>query len=209
MIIFLEKLKNNNILPIGVFSDKDLAARTAELLLNNSIDIMEITLRTSEAYECIEKIRNEFPEMTIGAGSILTTDAYKESIDSGSQFGLSPGLDPELIAFSKKFDIPYVPGIATPSEMGIALKSSNIIKIFPAILLGGVSYIKSVIAPFKMKDFYILPTGGINESNFEDFLGIDRVLSCGMSYVVDERLVENKDFDALEKRIKHVSARWI
>ena len=60
-----------------------------------------------------------------------------------------------------------------------------------------------------MKDFYILPTGGINESNFEDFLEIDRVLSCGMSYVVDKKLVENKDFDALEKRIKHVSARWI
>jgi 2-dehydro-3-deoxyphosphogluconate aldolase/(4S)-4-hydroxy-2-oxoglutarate aldolase len=199
----LDILKKNKVIPVAVFSDINNAKKTAELLLKNSIDLLEITLRTEIAFKCIDELGKSFPELIIGAGSVLSKDALKEAFDCGAGFGVAPGLDFELVNFALSKKITFIPGVSTPTELNSAIKAGLIfIKIFPAANIGGPDYIKAITAPFKMKDFYLIPTGGINEKNIADYLKTDRVISCGASYIVDSKLIEKGEFSELENRIK-------
>jgi 2-dehydro-3-deoxyphosphogluconate aldolase / (4S)-4-hydroxy-2-oxoglutarate aldolase len=202
-IDLLEILKKNKVVPVAVFSDINKAKKTAELLLKNSIGLLEITLRTEIAFKCLEEISRDFPDLIVGAGSVLSTDAFAKAISCGAGFGVAPCLDPELIKFAQSKKIPFIPGISTPTELNSAIKSElKFIKIFPASNLGGPDYIKAVTAPFKLKDFYLIPTGGISEKNVADYLKADRVIACGASYIVDSKLIDSGDFAELENRIK-------
>jgi Entner-Doudoroff aldolase len=199
----LEILKKNKVIPVAVFSDINNAKKTAELLLKNSIDLLEITLRTEIAFKCIKEIRESFPGLLIGAGSVLSKDALKEAIDCGAGFGVAPALDLELVNFALSKKVAFIPGVSTPTELNSAVKADlRFIKIFPAVNIGGPDYIKAITAPFKMKDFYLIPTGGINEKNIAEYLKTDKVIACGASYIVDSKLIEKGDFSELENRIK-------
>lgn len=200
----LETLKNNPIVPVAVFDKPAKALKTAEILSRNKIHLVEITLRTEAAYDCIEAISKEFPDMIIGAGSVLAKDAVSRAKDSGAVFCVSPCLDIDILEYSISNNMPFVPGVATPSELNSALKKVSIIKVFPAEQLGGTDYIKSLCAPFALKDFYLMPTGGVNEENFRDYLKLDRVISCGMTYIVDKKLIDSEDYDKLDKRIREL-----
>jgi 2-dehydro-3-deoxyphosphogluconate aldolase/(4S)-4-hydroxy-2-oxoglutarate aldolase len=100
--------------------------------------------------------------------------------------------------------MPYIPGAATPGELFRALKFSDLIKIFPASALGGVDYIDAMTAPFKMFNFGLIPTGGIDNKNFKEYLNAEKVVACGLSYPVHEKLVKEKNFDIIEQRIKEI-----
>lgn len=196
-----EILKKNKIIPIAVFSDKNNALKTAEILLKNSFNLLEITLRTDAAVNCIKEISGRFPEMLLGAGSVLSKEALGKAVDAGASFGVAPALDREVLDFASLNSIPFIPGIYTPTELNEALKTGiNIIKLFPASL-GGIDYIKAITAPFKVKDFKIVPTGGINEKNIMEFLNLERVIACGLSYIVDSKLIEDGKFSQLEERM--------
>ncbi|MBN2041419.1 MAG: bifunctional 4-hydroxy-2-oxoglutarate aldolase/2-dehydro-3-deoxy-phosphogluconate aldolase [Spirochaetes bacterium] len=195
-------LKNNKIIPIAVFTNVSNALKTAELLLNNSVDILEVTLRTGIAFDCIYEISKKFPELVLGAGSVLEKDALKKASDSGAKFGVAPGLDLSLLKFAYSKKITFIPGVSTPTELNTALNESlHLVKLFPASNLGGPAYIKAVTAPFRMKDFYLIPTGGITEANILEYLNTDKVIACGASYVIDSKLIDNGDFDELNRRI--------
>ncbi|MBN2402629.1 MAG: bifunctional 4-hydroxy-2-oxoglutarate aldolase/2-dehydro-3-deoxy-phosphogluconate aldolase [Spirochaetes bacterium] len=200
---FAEILKKNKVIPVAIFSEINSALKTAELLLNNSIDLLEITLRTEIAFKCIREITKTFPELVTGAGSVLSVDAFKEAIEDGARFGVAPALDFELVDYSLSKNVIFVPGISTPSELNSVIKTGlKFIKIFPASNIGGPDYIKAITAPFKMKDFYLIPTGGINEKNIAEYIKAERVIACGASYIVDGKLIEKGDFGELESRIK-------
>ncbi len=203
LINILSKIK---IVPVAVFDDPDDALRITEILMTNSIGLIEITLRTGSAYKCIEEVAKKYPRIITGAGSVLSKESLKTAFNSGAKFAVSPSLDTELIDHAETVGIPFIPGIATPSELNTALKRSDIVKIFPAGQLGGASYIRSITAPFKMKDFYLMPTGGINETNCKDYLELEKVIACGMSYITDSRLIKNGDFNLIEKRIKNITS---
>src|SRR5208337_4577383 len=196
-IDFLGELKKNRIIPVAQFGEAETALKTAELLLKNSISILEVTLRTDSAIECIMRVRKEFPDLMAGAGSVLALESLKRAIDAGASFCVAPGMDAELIDFSASKNIPFIPGVATPTELNAALKKCQVIKIFPVSTLGGVEYIKAIAAPFKLKNFYLIPTGGVNQDNYRDYLKQDRVISVGMSYIVDSALIQKGDFTAL------------
>jgi 2-dehydro-3-deoxyphosphogluconate aldolase/(4S)-4-hydroxy-2-oxoglutarate aldolase len=143
--------------------------------------------------------------MLVGAGSVLTKEALGQAVEAGARFGVAPCLDQEVVNHARSMNIPFVPGIATPSELYSALKSGCvIIKIFPAVELGGVNFIKSIAAPFKMMSFHLMPTGGINDKNLTEFLGAERVIACGATFIVDSRLVDAGDYNGIEDRIKKV-----
>jgi 2-dehydro-3-deoxyphosphogluconate aldolase/(4S)-4-hydroxy-2-oxoglutarate aldolase len=200
---FKELLSTNKIIPVAVFTDLDNALKTAEFLLSNSFKLLEITLRTKIAFQCISEIKKRFPEMIVGAGSVLSRDSLKKSINSGSVFGVAPGFDLDIVKTAIRKNIPFVPGVSTPTEMNSALKAGcEFIKVFPAANLCTPAYIKSISAPFRMKEFFIIPTGGINEDNIIDYLKTDRVIACGASYIVDSKLIEKGDFDELGRRIQ-------
>lgn len=202
---FVTLLKKNKIIPVCVFDDPKRALKVAELLLKHSIDIIEITIRTDSAYKCIEMVRENFPEAVVGAGSILSVDSLKTAKEVGAFFGVAPCLDPDVVEYALSMNFDFIPGISTPTELNSALKYSNVVKVFPAQDLGGPGYIKSITAPFKLKEFYVVPTGGINEKNYLEYLKLDNVISCGMSCIVDKKLIDEEDYTTLEKRIKGIS----
>jgi 2-dehydro-3-deoxyphosphogluconate aldolase / (4S)-4-hydroxy-2-oxoglutarate aldolase len=199
-------LRSNRVIPVAQFDDRESALKTAELLSKHSFGILEITLRTESAIENIHSVAKEFPDFCVGAGSVLSMDALKKARDAGASFCVAPGMDPELIDYAATQDIAFVPGVATPTELNTALKKTSVIKLFPVSLLGGPEYIKALSAPFRTKDFHLVPTGGVNRDNYLDYLKQDRVIAVGMSYIVDSALIQKGDFASIEERMKMIAS---
>ena len=199
-----QSLKRNRVIPVAVFNSSDDALRIAEMLLGNSIDVIEITIRTAAALEAIKKVKAAFPEMVVGAGSVLDRENLKKAAEAGAVFGVAPCLDDDVVECAGSLGLPFIPGISTPSELNRALKASSFIKVFPAQQLGGPDYIQSIIAPFRMREFHLMPTGGVNEKNYLSYLGVERVASCGMTYMVDSKLIDKKDFSTIGARMKQI-----
>ncbi len=197
-------LQRVKLIPVCVFDDSDSAVKTAELLLKYGVDVIEVTLRTENAFNCIRAIKHEFKDAIVGAGSVLNLSDFKKSADYGAVFAVSPCFDESLCEEADKNDIPYIPGISTPSELYKALKFSSLIKIFPAAALGGVNYINAIAAPFRLSDFGLIPTGGIDNNNYKEYLEAEKVVACGLSYPVHEKLLKERKFDSIEKRIKEI-----
>jgi 2-dehydro-3-deoxyphosphogluconate aldolase / (4S)-4-hydroxy-2-oxoglutarate aldolase len=201
---FKQRLKNSGIIPVAAFLTVDDSLRFAEVLLKNSLMILEVTLRTESAFACIEAVSREFPRITVGAGSILSGEDVRRVCDSGALFGVSPVLDLQSVEAAAELNLPFVPGVSTPTEFFNALKKVDVIKVFPASSLGGPSYIRGMTAPFKMKEFHLIPTGGVNEKNYLEYMSCDSVIACGMSYIAQSSLIQKGEFVELEKRIRRV-----
>lgn len=198
-----ELIRKAKIVPVAVFGDTKSAVRTAALLEEASLPLVEVTLRTEAAFDCIREIARTLPGVTIGAGSVLSVESLKKAADAGAAFFVAPCLDNEVMEYASALDVSFIPGVATPSELNQALKSgTEIVKIFPAGVLGGVKYIDAVTAPFKTRRFGLIPTGGIDESNVAEYLANPFVVACGASSIVDPALVNAADYDALARRIE-------
>ncbi|MEW6527393.1 MAG: bifunctional 4-hydroxy-2-oxoglutarate aldolase/2-dehydro-3-deoxy-phosphogluconate aldolase [Spirochaetota bacterium] len=192
------------VIPIGIFSDSSKIVTIAKILHQHGINCIEVTLRTPQAIECITALKKSFPQMVIGAGSVLNQDDFKAAIDAGAAFIVSPSISDSLIELSHRFtDIQYIPGFTTPTELSHALQlGCTMLKFFPAEYAGGVKYLKAITEPFVKYSFSIIPTGGIMPSGIKQYLSIPNVIACGMSYIVDSALIDASDFHALENRIK-------
>ncbi|TAL31920.1 MAG: bifunctional 4-hydroxy-2-oxoglutarate aldolase/2-dehydro-3-deoxy-phosphogluconate aldolase [Spirochaetes bacterium] len=202
-----EILRTARVVPVAVFEDLNAALETAAVLVRGSLPVIEITLRTKAALDCIRAVSDKFPDLQTGAGSVLSVEALDDAHKAGARFAVAPCLDPDVVRHAREIGIPFVPGVATPSELNCALKlGCEIIKIFPAEDLGGPAYINALTAPFKLKEFSLIPTGGINEKNIGGYFSIPRVIACGASYVVDSRLVEKGDFASLADRVRSISS---
>ncbi len=200
-----EILSKNKIIPVAIFNDISKALKITELLLKNSINIIEITLRTGMAIRCLREVGNNFPEMFLGCGSVLSREELDRAMDTNIAYAVSPCFNADIVEYALLKNIRFIPGIATPSELDRALEAEiEIIKFFPAVAMGGVNYLKSMLAPFKKRNFYIFPTGGINENNIMDFLKLPEVIACGASYIVDSKLLESNDYGELESRMKRI-----
>jgi len=202
-----KKIKSAGVVPVAVFNRKDDALAVAGLLMENGLPLVEVTLRTEAAYECIEAMASMYPDMLVGAGSVLSPEAMKKAADRGARFGVAPCNDPEVYRAARSMGVPFVPGVATPTELNNALRmGAGLIKIFPASDLGGVGYINALCAPFKMEEFGLIPTGGINEKNIASYYASPRVIACGLSYIVDTALAEKGDLKTLAERIRTVQS---
>ncbi len=197
-------LKRNRVIPVARFEGPESALRTAELLQSHSIEILEITLRTESAIESIRRVAGEFPGLVLGAGSVLTPDSMTRAYEAGASFCVAPGLDMSLVEKAHAMGRVFIPGAATPTELNAALGICDVVKIFPVSLLGGVEYLKAITAPFATRDFYLLPTGGVNQDNYLDYLKQERVISVGMSYLVDPALIKRGDYTSLGERMKRI-----
>lgn len=192
------------VIPVGVFSDSSEILTIARILLQHGINCIEVTLRTSQAFTCIYTLRKSFPQLLIGAGSVLRKDDFKASVDAGATFIVSPCISDSLIELSQNFtNIQYIPGFTTPTELTHALQSGcTMVKFFPAEYTGGAKLLKAIIDPFITFAFSVIPTGGIMPSSIKQYLALPNVFACGMSYIVDSTLIGNNDFQTLENRIK-------
>jgi len=178
----LTQLRQYGLIPIVTLNNPEDARLCAKALLKARLPVLEITFRTNGAEEAIRIISGEYPDIILGAGTILTKENARKAASAGARFLLSPGFNPGLVDFCMENEITIIPGINSPTQIESALeKGLNVLKFFPAEASGGINLIKSMAAPFPSVHF--VPTGGINNENIASYFSYSRVLACGGSWI--------------------------
>ncbi len=191
-----EQMSRIGIVPVIALDDAADAAPLAEALLKGGISCAEVTFRTAAAEETIRKMSEEYPEMLVGAGTVLTTEQADRAAAAGAKFIVSPGLNPVTVKHCQEKEIPVIPGIMTPSEIELALSLQlTEVKFFPAEAAGGIKMIKAMSAPYGNVRF--MPTGGISLANMEDYLSFQKVFACGGSWMVKKDLIQAGAFEQI------------
>lgn len=196
-------LQKYPVLPIINQATPDQALSIAEALLEGGIDVMEVTLRTTQAKDALQVVRKKFPEITLGVGSILSTDQVDWAAAEGMNFGVSPVWNEDLWALSLDLEISFFPGVLTPSELSRAIDAGCLHpKIFPIEPTGGVAYLKSLLAPFGNTNLHCLPTGGIGKEKVLEYLAIPQVSTVGGSWITPQSLISSKDTKGMTELAK-------
>lgn len=193
----LKRIEKIGIVPVVKLDDAKNALPLANALIRGGLPLAEITFRTAEAQAAISLITKEYPEMLIGAGTVLTTEQVDKAVSAGAKFIVTPGFNPKVVKYCVDKNIPIAPGCPTSSDIEAALDLGlDVVKFFPAENLGGVNMIKALSAPYVGLKF--MPTGGINEKNLNSYLSCDKVLACGGSWMVKDALINAGKFDEIE-----------
>ena len=201
----IKALGEYGIVPVVVLNDAKDAEPLAKALCEGGLKCAEVTFRTAAAEESIKIMAEKFPDMLVGAGTVLTPEQVDRAVAAGAKFIVSPGLNPKVVKYCVEKGIPVCPGTCTPSEMEQAMDLGlDVVKFFPAEPSGGVKFIKAVAAPYTMLKF--MPTGGVNATNVRDYLAYDKILCCGGSWMVKGSLIEAGEFDKIVEMTKEAAA---
>lgn len=201
MMDLAEKFQKIGVVPVVVLEDVKDAVPLAEALVEGGLPCAEVTFRTEAAEESIRLMAEQFPDMLVGAGTVLTKEQVDAAAKAGAKFIVSPGFDPEIVDYCLEKEIPVYPGCVSPSEVAQAVKRGlKVVKFFPAEPAGGLKYIRAIAAPYTMMKF--MPTGGINPQNVREYLAYDRIAACGGSWMVKNTMIENNEFDRIEELVK-------
>ena len=196
-----ERFHELGVVPVVVLEDEKAAVPLAKALVQGGLPCAEVTFRTEAAAESIRLMSEAYPDMLVGAGTVLTTEQVDLAVKSGAKFIVSPGFDPEVVDYCLEKNIPVLPGCITPSEVAQAVKRGlKVVKFFPAEQAGGIAMIKAMAAPYYNVKF--MPTGGISPKNLKDYLSCDKILCCGGSWMVKGDLVKNGEFDKIQMLVK-------
>ena len=200
-----ERFAELKVVPVVVLNDVKDAAPLAKALVEGGLPCAEVTFRTEAAAESLRIMAEAYPDMLVGAGTVLTTEQVDKAVEAGAKFIVSPGFDPEIVDYCIEKNIPVFPGCATPSEVAQAVKRGlKVVKFVPAEQAGGLAMIKAMAAPYNMLKF--MPTGGINTKNLKEYLACDKILCCGGSWMVKGDLVEAGEFDKIKKLTEEARA---
>ena len=201
------QIRKDRLVPVAVVQHMEDGCRLAEALLEGGLNVLEITLRTAAAREALRQTRKRFPDMLLGAGTILDAEIVPELLDDGIDFGISPGLDERVIATCADLVFPLFPGVATPTEESRALSlGCHQLKFFPAEPAGGVAYLKALAAPFKAQGVSFLPTGGITAEKAKAYWALPEVDAVGGSWLVSGELIADGRFDEVTRLAKEALA---
>lgn len=201
----LNLLRQSPVMPVIVVNDAAIAVDLAHALVEGGIRTLEITLRTKAALAAMRRIRDEVPDALVGAGTVRTRAHLEAALDAGAQFGISPGLTHELAAAARASGIPFIPGVATPSEaMQAQDEGFNILKLFPAEAVGGIKLLKSLAGP--LPDVRFCPTGGIDIHSAPNYLALPNVLAVGGSWLTPDDAIASGDWARITALAKEASA---
>jgi len=196
-----EMLKDTNIIPVMVIERLSDAVPMARALVQGGLKTLEVTLRTECALEAVRKIIKEVPEAIVGVGSVNDAAQFKAAHEAGAAFAVSPGVTQKLLDVANEVPLPYLPGIATPSEaMSLRQKGYEVLKLFPAEVVGGQKMLKALSGP--LSDLKFCPTGGISHSLAKDYLSLSNVICVGGSWMINKADVEAGDWDKIT-RLSH------
>ena len=196
-----EQFYEHGVVPVVVLEEVKDALPLAAALVEGGLPCAEVTFRTEAAEESIRLMSEKYPEMLVGAGTVLTIEQVDRAVTAGAKFIVSPGFDPEIVDYCLEKKIPVFPGCITPSEVAQAVKRGlQVVKFFPAEQAGGVAMIKAMAAPYTMGKF--MPTGGISAKNLADYLSFGKILCCGGSWMVKGNLIKNGEFDKIRELTK-------
>jgi 2-dehydro-3-deoxyphosphogluconate aldolase/(4S)-4-hydroxy-2-oxoglutarate aldolase len=203
----LDRILAKRIVPVIVLDDVASAEPLAEALLAGGLDIMEITFRTAAAEESIRRIAKRFPEILVGAGTLLEDDQVARAKNAGAVFGLAPGLNPRTAKKAAEVGLQFSPGVMTPSEVEQALAMGcKLLKFFPAEAAGGTAMLKSLAGPYGHTGVKFIPTGGIGSGNLADYLKLPVVAAIGGSWMVDKALVNGGKWEEITRLTREALA---
>nr|WP_319554546.1 bifunctional 4-hydroxy-2-oxoglutarate aldolase/2-dehydro-3-deoxy-phosphogluconate aldolase [uncultured Vibrio sp.] len=193
-----EQLKALKVIPVIAIDQAEDIIPLGKVLAENGLPAAEITFRSDAAVEAIRLLRKSQPDMLIGAGTVLNKEQAIAAKEAGATFIVSPGFNPNTVKVCQEIGIEIVPGVNNPSTIEAALEMGiTTLKFFPAEASGGVIMLKALLAPYG--DVHVMPTGGINPGNINDYLAVPRVLACGGTWMVDKKLVEAGEWQELAR----------
>ncbi len=204
----VEEISKIGIVPVIALDDAKDAKPLAEALMNGGLPCAEVTFRTDAAEESIRIMTQSFPEMLVGAGTVLTTEQADRAAAAGAKFIVSPGLNPKVVKHCIEKGYPILPGTANPSDVEQAIELGlDVVKFFPAEQNGGIAMIKAMSAPYTKMKF--MPTGGVNADNLKDYLDFKKIVACGGSWMVKKELVAAGEFDKIEQLTREAVTKML
>ena len=200
-----EKISQFGLVPVVVLEDERDALPLAKALVEGGLPVAEVTFRTAAAEASIKKMCEAYPDMVVGAGTVLNIEQVEKAVAAGAKFIVSPGYDEEIVNYCLEKDIPIYPGTVTPSDLSKAVKKGlSVVKFFPAEQYGGVNTIKALAAPFTTVKF--MPTGGVNAKNLKDYLSCNKIVACGGSWMVKGDLIKAQEFEKIKELTREAVA---
>lgn len=200
-----ERLGELGIVPVCALPSPDVVPDLGNALLQGGLPVIEITFRTPAAAAGVGEFSRLFPQVLLGAGTVLTVEQAASSVGAGAQFVVSPGFGPGVVSWCGAHGIPVIPGVATATEIQRALQARlEFLKFFPAEVLGGTRALRALSAPFRAVKF--MPTGGINATNLAEYLTLPSVRCCGGSWLAPARDLQSGNFAAIRQRVSEAVA---
>jgi len=194
----LSRLHQIRVVPVIVIDDPDHAAPLAVALAEGGLPCAEVTFRTAGAAESLRRMVDARPDVLVGAGTVLTPQQVDEARAAGAAFVVSPGFNPAVVDHCLSHDMPVYPGVCTPTEIEMAFgRGLRVVKFFPAEPMGGLPLLKAIAAPYGEMRF--MPTGGITRESLGSYLGFDRVVACGGSWMAPPAWIRARQFDAVRE----------
>ena len=196
-----KKIEEYKIMPLVTLETAETAEVLGEALTECGLNIVEVTFRSDAAVGAIKILTEKFPDLLVGAGTVLTTKMVDEALEAGAKFILSPGFNREVVAYCQEKEIPVYPGCMTPTEIDMAYSMGlRTVKIFPFVPMGGVATLKAIAAPYKMMQFVV--TGGIKNSNLAETLAYEKIISCGGRWLIDNSKLKAGDKEGIKEDIR-------
>jgi 2-dehydro-3-deoxyphosphogluconate aldolase/(4S)-4-hydroxy-2-oxoglutarate aldolase len=193
-----ESIFKQRLISVAVIDRLEDAVPLAEALLAGGLNVIEVTFRTAAAVESIARIRQNVPQMVVGAGTLLTFDQVQQAVDAGAQFGISPGLSEAVSKAAHESKMPLFPGCITPTEVMRAMELGwRHLKYFPAETFGGANALKALSGPFDHAGVKFIPTGGITAAKLPDYLAVPQVAAIGASWMAERQLIKEKAWDKI------------
>lgn len=194
------------VVPVIVVDNVEQAVNLGKALVAGGVPVLEVTLRTDAALDAIKALREQVPEAIVGAGTVCTRAQYVQAVEAGSQFIISPGMTPDLLAVGKEYDVPYLPAVATISDILLGIEYGyDHFKFFPAEINGGVKALKAFAGP--LADISFCPTGGVSPANYKEYLALPNVLCVGGSWIVPKDLIEAGKWDEITALAKQLQVQ--
>ena len=189
------KIRERGVVAVLMIEHVEDAVPVARALLEGGVDVMELTLRTQAAMDSLRAVKAEVPEMLAGVGTVLSPSQVKEVRDAGADFAVAPGMNPRVLKAAEEADLPFSPGIMTPSDIEAAVEfGCEVLKFFPASTSGGLKHLKNIAAPYQHLGLQYIPLGGINQENMGDYLGSDLIAAIGGSWLASKALIADRNW---------------
>lgn len=193
-----DKVSAARVVAVLIVDDANDAVPLARALLSGGVDVMELTLRTPAALDALRAIRRDVPEMTAGIGTILSVDQLHAAREAGAAFGVSPGCNPRLLAAARDAGFSFAPGIATPTDIEVAIEQGcRLLKFFPAEQLGGLPYLRAMAAPYAHLGLRYIPLGGVTAANAGSYLYDPLIAAIGGSWIAPREAIKANDWASI------------
>lgn len=199
----MKELNDFGVVPVVVIESVEHALPLADALLAGGLPVVEITFRTSVAADVIRRLKAERPGLLVGAGTLLTEASVRAAKSAGAMFALAPGFNPQVVQAARQLGLPFIPGVATPSEVENAQASGcQVLKFFPAEMMGGVKMLQALAGPYGQTGVKFVPTGGVTPANLESYLRCPIVGAVGGTWIAKQEDLAAGRWDEIKERCR-------